>query len=348
MADLLSKPQRPERRRDPSSALLDGVNDIDLKPWARVPRMAGDPNYFGRNLPQWREHNREVENQINRLARSGQWGLVENILEDEGYKFDEFEKQLYALEQAVDRGKRGRLRQDMYDVSQAAADEQVSVGLLKAMGFSDAQIRNNNPLLGTDLSGTFGGHGYGIDAQQRLARTGNLSLGVTQFTPGLIDEYLRKGDVPLGELITAYRRRTGRVTEGKLLQTMDTSINPTNLRSREFAENPEAYHKDLLISNARPGKKVKQLHDRELPTSTAIIDLNKARDLILPLTGDQARARRMRFNENDNGSVSLIVPRGVFTDQMAGPGDTSGINRILANKQAVLAAGSAPPRRRRR
>ena len=68
--------------------------------------MAGDLNYFGRNLPQWRQHNREVENQINSLARSGQWGLVENILEDEGYKFDEFEKQLYALEQAVDRGKR--------------------------------------------------------------------------------------------------------------------------------------------------------------------------------------------------------------------------------------------------
>ncbi len=80
-----------------------------------------------------------------------------------------------------------------------------------------------------------------------------------------------EGDLPLITLLNDYRRDTGKLTEGKLLQTANTDWNPEDLRSREFRDQVDAYTKDLLISNGRPGSRIKNMHHRALPSNTAKI-----------------------------------------------------------------------------
>ncbi len=325
MAELLGKPQ--------TSRIIQDIDSIDLTPWKQVPRMAGDPNYFERTLPEWRSHNRNLHEAINNLAYAGEWGLLEDELIREGYKHDELEKQLTALEKGVRRNKTVDLRQDKYDVSQAAADEQVSAGLLRAMGLTNVEIGNVNPLLGTDISADYRGNQYKIDAQQRLRRDGGINLGVTQFTPGLREEFFRRGDIPLIDLLDEVRANPRRRVEGKLLQTSDTYWNPEDLRSREFQDQINSFHKDALISSGRPGGDVKRMHNRVLPRDTQLINLHKARELLLPLTANDMQKKHLVMKENQSGSTSILVPKIMMREQMAAPISTSIVNEELKRRR---------------
>ena len=76
------------------------------------------------------------------------------------------------------------------------------------------------------------------------------------------------------------------------------------------------------------------MHDRVLPSNTAIIDLNKARELILPKTANQMRDSGMALNlqESLDGSMSLLVPKRIFENQLGTEIDTSVVNEILKRK----------------
>jgi hypothetical protein len=287
-------------------------NADNLKSWKNTPRGRNDPNYHGRNLGEWREHNQKLSREMDGLANDGNFGKLEDRLIEEGYKFDELDSQIYDYEE---RGRRGigALRQDFYDVSQAAADEQVSKLILDAAGLKNAQIWNSDPLMGTDLRADFEGAQVNIDAQQRLGAGRALNLGIFQNSPELVNFVADNRDVQLKTLIDGYLAGglgPVRGFEDKLLQTMDDRYNPNP--TKRLREGAQSFGKRLLITNRRSGQGIKDLHDKALPKSSGIIDLNKARELILGLSYNEVKRQypgiQMRADAASKGNLKLSIP----------------------------------------
>ena len=91
---------------------------------------------------------------------------------------------------------------------------------------------------------------------------------------------------------------------------MDDRYNPNP--TKRLRDGADSFGKRLLITNRRSGKNIKYMHDKELPNSSGIIDLNKARELILGLSYNEVKRKypgiTMRADAAEKGNLKLSIP----------------------------------------
>ena len=209
--------------------------------------------------------------------------------------------------------------------------------ILDAAGLKNAEIWNSDPLMGTDLRADFKGAKVNIDAQQRLQGGHSLNLGIYQNSPELVKLISENRDLELGGLINGYLEGRPQGFEDKLMQTMDDryNANPTD----RLSGGADSFAKRLLITNKRPGVGMKQLHDKRLPQESGILDLNKARELILGLSYNELTRKypgiEMRPDAASKGNLKLQIPNRYLGLMDAGV-DMREVNQYLLRQPRHL------------
>lgn len=294
------------------------LEDLIL-PWEEYERDSSLPNYYGRNEQEWKADNSRVRSELINAQRDGESrGNLLGILNRSGFT-NELENR-NILNNLNNDTYRGLLHTEKMWVPGAAGDEELSKALLDYSGFTPVSLENaNGDPMATDLRVTIDGAPRYVDAQQRTS-TSNLPIDLTKYTPNAVRRIVEAhpGD-SLSDLTRRIRDAFPKGLEGKMLHTNDSDINP--IMSRKIRSNPN-YAKDYLISSNRKGDLQRGYgqgpYDRQRPLDWDLVDLRKAREILMPLTRGQmmdkygVQIRQGRYG----GSVQLHLPERFLKDEL--------------------------------
>jgi hypothetical protein len=268
---------------------VDGVKEL-LKPWAEVSRTQGtDPMWFGKDWDNWTKSAENLKGEIKKNLNAGYSPeqIQRVLIDNKGFAEDEAMSTILDIQQ----NKPQPLRLVDKKVPQAYGDEQLSIAALQAAGMSPVKRFNAGNSFATDIEGMLDGELVGIDAQQRSNRAGDLNLSAVLTDKGMVQALRDAPDELVKDVINRRReqlnvdnmerfmsgsedqRWLGR--EGKLLDSEKwNQDNP----SIYFQQDPEAFDKELLISSLR---RKGQVYNRQMPDRFDVIDLERARKLLL-------------------------------------------------------------------
>ena len=278
----------PNDLRFAGQALNPEIVEKILTPWANLERYSDRPNYEGRNLSQWRQDNGRIRGLL--LKADSENKPIEEaikILNANGYTNETEQRKI--LE---DLYREPVLRPEVYHSPHAKADEDVSKAVLHYSGYSPVKNANENNVQGTDLSMQLpGGKTVGVDAQLRATPRG-LGLGVLNKGGANIYKMMRESpDEGLNNLIRRAIGNRVHLVEDKLLHTADSTINPIMSKFLKDPRQSPDNVKDFIISSDRPETKrigmPRGPYNRERARGWDLIDLNRARDILLPQSYNQ-------------------------------------------------------------
>ena len=293
-----------KKSRKAGQGLTMTVRDLEelLTPWADYERDSGLPNYYGRTEDQWRQDNRRIKNELLRAA--GDRNEQISILKDNGFSNP---RSQYNLLKYLKRNE--PLNNERLWIPGSAADEELSKAVLTMSGFAPVNYGNDFDPMGTDLKAEIDGAIRYVDAQQRTQSNRALNLQVTKKDWKGPEIFETSGE-SLGKAIEMAYNMNPRISEGKLLHTENPDVNTIN--SSEFRDGGGLTHrKDYLISSERPrdssrGYK-KGPYNRELPEDWTMVDLEKAREILLPMTASQMYDK-YGIKANDYKGINLELP----------------------------------------
>lgn len=257
------------------------LNEI-LQPWRAYEKDAGGPNYYGRTKEEWLKDNTRVRNELIAAHKDGASREdAIRILQSNGFQNNlENKNILYNLH-----NKKILHTQDMW-VPGAAADEELSKALLDYSGFTPVSLENaKGDPMATDLRVTMDGAPRYVDAQVRTRGDRSMPLEMTLRRGGAFDIIQKNPSMSLLDLTQKIRDQFPGIEEGKFLHTDDPEFN--KILSRKLEQGGPKHLKDYLISSARPGSTKTSLYNKTRPLDWDLIDLNKAREILLPLTRGQ-------------------------------------------------------------
>lgn len=303
----------PNDLRFAGDALTSQIIKEILTPWSQLDIDGSRPNYEGRTEQEWRKDNARIRQ---RVLDNRQQGL--EVLKANGFKQQEALKILQDINKPI-------LRNQTYATAQAKADEDVNRALLHYSGFAPVREGNSSNPQGTDISIQIPGQGrVMIDAQQRVTPRG-LNLEVVK-NPNILSLMQRNPRLSLAGAIAAERKK-GYVGEGKLLHTADRDFNPQPSKYLTDHRGPTNV-KDYLISSNRPNAQANNQprgpYNRTRAAGFDIIDLNRAREILLPKNLEQLTSAL--------GKGRLVPARGGTLLQL--PNDY--IRRELVNPNVIL------------
>lgn len=319
------------RRFANSSEFKQGLNSV-LEPWSAARRGGHNPSHYGYTGDEWVQDAHDLEKYIQyQLSKDNSRRGVQNIQrfleQNKGYEWDE----AWSTVKDVERGK--GLRQLNMGIPAANADEEVARYVLEQAGFNNAKLENFDPVTGTDLSGTYKGRDFDIDAQTRTRGDSALRLGVLGSVPNIQREInSMTPNMKLNDLILQIReqypdpsdpkKKEYRAREDKLLHTEDVDLRP----SRWLDQNISNSNKDIIITSARP--KYRQTtqglldrhgpYDPTLPKGWGLINLENLRNNVLDMSRKDLKANGLDLNAG-----------------LAKRGDTTGKLELLISKKMV-------------
>lgn len=310
------------RRFANSSDFKQGLNDV-LQPWSNAHRAGYNPSHYGYTGDEWVDSAHELEKYIQYelgkdSSRNGVRKIQQFLEQNKGYMWDEG----WNTVNDIRNGK--PLRQLSMGIPAANADEEVSRYLLEQAGFANAKLENFDPVTGTDLSGTYKGRDFAIDAQTRTRPDSALSLGVLGAVPNIKREVASMTpDMKLKDLILKIRGQYPDhkyfAREGKLLHTRDLDLNP----SRWLDKNISNSNKDIIITSARPKyrqttKGLENRHgpyDPTLPKGWGLVNLNNLRDNVMDMNRRDLRKNGIEIDgktstrTGTSGSLQLMISK---------------------------------------
>lgn len=284
IAKGIELPEDTGKQRKAGEVLQINSDELEevLKPWAEYPKDAGGPNYHGRDRETWKRHNQSVRERLISMERRGAPKSSEfqylnsqgftNTLENQNILYNLYNKPVLHTE-------------DVW-VPGAAADEELSKALLDYSGFTPVSLENaGGDPMATDLRVTMDGAPRYVDAQIRTRPDRSMPLEMTLRRGGAFDIIQRNPRMSLLDLTRKMRDQFPGIEEGKFLHTDDPEFN--KILSRKLERGGPKHLKDYLISSARPGSTKTSLYDKERPIDWDLMDLGKAREILLPLTRGQ-------------------------------------------------------------
>jgi hypothetical protein len=300
-----NEPVKKESRRKARMAgegitmLAEEIDDL-LLPYSEYERDNRLPNYYGRTEREWKQDNVRIKKEL--LNARGDRSEQIAILKENGFLN---ERDQYQILKYL-RGDKPLQNQQLW-LPGAAADENQSRLVLLNSGFDPVRYGNDIDPMGTDLKADINGATRYIDAQQRTNDDASLNLAVTKKDRRGYGLLVDNPNEKLAKLIEMAYNLNPRISEGKLLHTEDRGINTIN--STEFRDGGGLTHvKDYLISSNRRGLARqgygKGPYDPMLPQGWTMVDLNKARDMLLQMTPAQMASKYdIRFPDFGSGIV---------------------------------------------
>lgn len=256
--------------------------DTLLKPWNKYEIDDEGPNFHGRTRNEWiKDNNRVREELLLADAKQANRAALNEILRANGFTNDLENNNIinYLHNKKV-------LHTEDIWVPGAAADEELSKAILDYSGFTPVSLENaKGDPMATDLSAFINGKTQYVDAQIRQKKDRSMPLEMTLRRSGAFDVIKRNPGMTLRELTELMAEEYPGIIEGKFLHTNNPDFN--RILSRKLAEGGETHMKDYIISSARPGSTKKSIYDKEKPYDWDMLDLNKAREILLPLTRQQ-------------------------------------------------------------
>lgn len=324
-----------------------------LKPWV-FSELPNAGNWVGRTEDEWIKHTQGIKERIiERL--SGKTGnsfeksskrLIQELVEDEQYSLEGAQDAINSIIPGKRKDKQlpinARVISEI-DISTPSvnADEQISRLALELSGFDGVDFNNNSGIHNTDFRLPIGNNtAMGIDAQQSFNPRGDLRMGVVQNIQNGRAAFEKQADTPFHKIVNELRERAQESgdrwggQEDKLLQTPDSSINPTYLASKEFKvlDADIEKQKDYLIVSNRgsqrndkltnltkslqyPRGKVKGPYNPTKPEGLDLVSLIGLRDKLMEMTPNQMVREGIDLPVRmDSRTLALTIPRKVYSE----------------------------------
>lgn len=251
-----------------------------VRRWEGYERSRDLPNFYGRNEQEWKQDNREIRDELIRIDRAGgSYKDKYDELLDMGFRQD---KEIENIIKYLHRKK--VLHTQSIGLPGNVADEALSKAVLDYSGFSPVRLENEGDPTATDLVARIDGADRYIDAQSRVMN-GPMNVELTKFNSNAFDIIDSNPGLSLLDLAKKLKDRIPDITESKFLETRNRDFNP--IQGHKVANDPNVV-KDYLISSDRRGMGAKNNpYNKVLPKNWDMIDLNRARELLMPLTRQQ-------------------------------------------------------------
>jgi hypothetical protein len=279
------------------------------KKWVKYDRDRSLPNYYGRNESDWKQDNRNIRDELLQIDRDGgDYDDLYDKLLDKGFRQDK------EIDNIIKNLHRKRvLHTQSIGLPGNVADEALSKAVLDYSGFSPVRLENDGDPTATDLVARIGGADRYIDAQSRIMST-PMNVELTKFNNQAYDIIDSNPGLSLLDLAKKLKNRIPSITESKFFETKDLNFNP--IQGYKVRNNPNA-SKDYLISSDRRGMGVtNNPYNKILPRDWDMIDLNRARDLLLPLTRQQMYDKyEVEINQGRRSNNPLIYLPDKFVKQ---------------------------------
>lgn len=255
-----------------------------LMPWSAYDRDRNLENFIGRNESAWKQDNREIRDELIDIDTHGSDRQdLKRLLQDKGFLQEEEQEAI--IKNLYNPRYRGRLHTEVVGVPRARADEELSQAVLQYSGFRPVKLENSGDPMSTDLSAYIDGATRYVDAQSRI-RSKGMDVEITKFNPNAYEVIKDNPGLALIDLTKKIKEQYPSIVESKFLQTFNPEFN--KIMGYKMRNNPD-YVKDYLISSDRRGMRSHSQgpYDRTLPRGWDLVDLNRARELLLPLTQSQ-------------------------------------------------------------
>ncbi len=292
------KSNNSSNRMAGSSSFKENLDEA-LKPYKQQERTDTNRGIaVGNDIQEYDRKLQEIESKI-RDARGDSKAtkqIITSLRELYGYGAKQAKSEVENLQI----GRNKRLSETEMGIPNARADERLALLALNASGIEAEDWNKGDPINATDLMMGEAGNRKGIDVNRQFGNNFNLPIFQKlsdEQARFMTMELARNPNIKISELLKEFK--TGRISEDKLMHTIDPAFNPNP--SRFVRESIDAIRKDYLISSNMQGwqqspkeKEIfKFVHGPYNPTAGKdidVIDLNWVRENVLGRSLNELRA----------------------------------------------------------